>query len=190
MSSSDPHPGAVLRCVSGLKALRTAAVVATMAIVPALAGCGEGGFRPLHADLGIGPAVQPQLEAVKVAPIPGRVGQQLRNELMFQTRGASQDTPPLYRLNIAIQESVSRTLVQRTAEAKSEVFNLNGKFALVRIEDNTTILSGDSTARAGYERFDSIYSNVRARRNAENRAAKTMAEDLRARLAAYFAGAA
>ena len=51
------------------------------------------------------------------------------------------------------------------------------------------MLEGTSHARAGFERFDSIYSNVRAREDAENRAARTIADDLKTRLAAYLSGA-
>ena len=52
------------------------------------------------------------------------------------------------------------------------------------------VLQGTSHARAGFERFQSIYSNVRAREDAENRAAKTIADDLKIRLATYLSGAA
>jgi LPS-assembly lipoprotein len=41
-----------------------------------------------------------------------------------------------------------------------------------------------------FERFESVYSNVRARKEAEDRAATTVAEDLRSRLAAYLSSAA
>ena len=50
------------------------------------------------------------------------------------------------------------------------------------------MLQGTSHARAGFERFQSIYSNVRAREDAENRAARTIADDLKTRLAAYLSG--
>jgi LPS-assembly lipoprotein len=45
-------------------------------------------------------------------------------------------------------------------------------------------MQGSSQGRAGFERFTSIYSNVRAREDAENRAAKTVAEELKGRIAA------
>ena len=61
---------------------------------------------------------------------------------------------------------------------------------LVRISDNSVVLTGTSYARAGFERFDSVFSNVRAREDAENRAAGTIGEDLKSRLTAYLAGAA
>ncbi len=190
MSSSDPHSRFTPRRVSGRVLMRTAAMLAALAVLPALSACGNGGFRPLHADLGAGAPVAQQLEAMQIAPIPGRVGQQLRNELLFGTGSGSNGSPPRYRLDIAIREHVNSTLVRRDAEARGEVFNLNARFKVIRLEDNKTVLSGRSTSRASYERFESIYSNVRARRDAENRAAKTMANDLKSRLAAFFATAA
>ena len=51
------------------------------------------------------------------------------------------------------------------------------------------VLTGTSFARAGFERFESIFSNVRAREDAENRAARTLGDDLKSRLVAYLAEA-
>jgi LPS-assembly lipoprotein len=51
-------------------------------------------------------------------------------------------------------------------------------------------MSGTSYGRASFERFNSIFSNVRAREDAETRAAKVVAEDLKARLSAHLAGSA
>jgi LPS-assembly lipoprotein len=41
-----------------------------------------------------------------------------------------------------------------------------------------------------FQRFESVYSNVRARKEAEDRAATTIAEDLKSRLAAFLSNAA
>ena len=54
----------------------------------------------------------------------------------------------------------------------------------MRIKDKKVLLTGASYGRAGFERFQQIYSNVRARDDAENRAAKTIADDLKTRVAA------
>jgi LPS-assembly lipoprotein len=48
------------------------------------------------------------------------------------------------------------------------------------------VFQGASHSRAPYERFESPYSNVRAREDAENRAARTISDDLKTRLAAYL----
>jgi LPS-assembly lipoprotein len=60
----------------------------------------------------------------------------------------------------------------------------------VRVADNAVVLKGSSFARAGFERFESIFSNVRAREDAENRAAKALGDDLKSRLVAYLASPA
>ena len=88
--------------------LATSVVVA----ISALSGCGDGGFRPLYGSALInGSAVTERLATVDIAPIPGRVGQRIRNELIFQTTGGGAPKPPQYRLDIAIRESVTSMLV-------------------------------------------------------------------------------
>ncbi len=49
---------------------------------------------------------------------------------------------------------------------------------------------GKATSRAPYERFETIFSNVRARYDAENRAARTVAESIKVRIAAYLSQSA
>lgn len=190
MSSSEPQRSSAPTTCRVARPLSGFAVGIVLAVVPLIAACGNGGFRPLHADFaGSGP-VSEKLAAMRTSPIPGRVGQQLRNELIFHSTGGDAPPPASYRLDIVIQESVSSMLVQRDAEAESQVFNLSASFRLVRLSDEKVILSGSSSSRAGFDRFQSIYANVRARRDAEDRAAKTMATDLKARLSAFLATAA
>ncbi len=160
------------------------AILAVLLIItPFLGACG---FRPLHADIdGTGPTSE-KLAAIQIAPVPGRVGQQLRNELIFKATGGGLTPPPEYRLNIAIRERVTSTLVERTGDALRQVYNLDAEFTLTRLSDKSVVLKGSSFARAGFERFESIFSNVRARYDAENRAAKSVAQDLKSRLAAFM----
>jgi LPS-assembly lipoprotein len=166
--------------------LRAAIVVACLTSL--LSACGSSGFRPLYGSSAVGGAnVEQALAQVDVATIPGRVGQQLRNEVIYQTTGGGQAAEPAYRLEVAIQESVTSTLVEINGDARSNVYNLDAAFRLIRVSDKTVALEGRSYARAGFERFRSIFSNVRAREDAENRAAKTIGEDLKSRIAAFLA---
>lgn len=154
----------------------------------ALSGCGDTGFRPMYGSAGVGgAAAEAKLAQVDIATIPGRVGQQLRNEFIYQSTGGGAQAEPAYRLEIAIRETVSSTLVQVTGDARGQVYNLDASFKLVRIADRKIVLEGKSYARAGFERYSSIFSNVRARQEAEDRAAKTIGEELRTRVSAYLA---
>lgn len=145
------------------------------------------GFHPLHAssDFG-GTGANERLAAVDIAPIPGRVGQRIRNELIFQSTGGGAPLPPEYRLEIAIRESVTSTLVKIDGNAAGQVYNVDAAYRLIRIKDKIVVAEGRSYGRAGFERVTSIFANVRAREDAENRAAKTVGEELRTRLLAQL----
>jgi LPS-assembly lipoprotein len=153
-----------------------------------LAGCSDGGgFHPLYAtaDYG-GSGASAKLAALDIAPIPGRVGQRIRNELIFQATGGGAAPPPQYRVEIAIREYVSSTLVAIDGNATGQVYNLDASYKLIRMSDKSVIAEGKSYSRAGFERVTSIFANTRARVDAEDRAAKTVGEELRTRLMAHL----
>lgn len=136
------------------------------------------------------PELNEKLAQIEIAPIPGRVGQRLRNEFIYQSTGGGHAAEPIYRLEIVIRESLTPTLVQEDGNSSGSVYNLRTSFRLVRIADRSVALQGDSYGRVAFQRFDSVFANVRARQDAEDRAAKTVGEELKGRLAAYLSGAA
>ncbi|MGE5266386.1 MAG: hypothetical protein ACM3L9_03380, partial [Deltaproteobacteria bacterium] len=154
-------------------------------------GCGDGGFRPMYGGAAVGGAgASEKLAQVDISTIPGRVGQQIRNEFIYQASGGGARPEPVYRLEIAIRESLTSTLIDKTGDARAQIYNLDASFKLIRIADSQVVLEGVSYSRAAFDRFNSIYSNVRAREEAETRAAKTVAEDLRTRISAFVSTAA
>ena len=90
----------------------------------------------------------------------------------------------LYRLDIALRESAQSTLVEIDGDAKGLVFALNADFKLTRRSDNAVIMTGRAQSRAAYQKVESIFANIRARRDAEDRAAKMIADSIRTRVAA------
>ena len=71
------------------------------------------GFQPLYGT-STGVQLDKVMRTVSMAPIPGRVGQRVRNELIFATTGGGySDAKPQYRLEIAIRESVKDVFVAR-----------------------------------------------------------------------------
>ncbi len=152
-----------------------------------LTGCAGGeGFRPMYGPTASGVGVQERLKTVDITPIPSRVGQRIRNELIFQSTGGGLPEKPEFRLDIAIREGLTSTLVKNSGEALGQLYTLDATFKLVRLSDKKVVMEGTSHGRAGFERFQQIYSNVRAREDAENRAAGTIADDIRTRLAAVL----
>jgi LPS-assembly lipoprotein len=159
-----------------------------LAVAPALAACSGGGFQPLYGTTPSGAGLQERLAQLDVATIPGRVGQRIRNDLIFQASGGGELLPPTHRLEVSITESVLSTLVKPDGDALSQIYSLQANFKLIDIKTKQVVLTGSSNGRAGFERFQSIYSNVRARDDAENRAARTVADDLKTRVSIYLSG--
>jgi LPS-assembly lipoprotein len=162
-------------------------LVAAMLIAAAvsLTACG---FQPLYGTTAGGSRLGAVMAGVEVTPIPGRVGQKLRNELIFENTGGGEAGPTGYKLDIVIKESVLNTLVKISGDAKEQIYELDATFKLMKA--GKVILEGKATSRASYERVETIFSNVRARVDAENRAARTVAESIKVRLAAYLSQAA
>ena len=161
-----------------------AALAVTAAI--SLAGCG---IQPLYGTTAGGSRLAAAMAGVDITPIPGRVGQRVRNELIFENTGGSGQTGTTYKLDIVIKETLTNELVKISGDAKSQVYELDATFKLIS-NDGRVVLEGKATSRAPYERFETIFSNVRARYDAENRAARTVAESIKVRIAAYLSQSA
>ena len=154
----------------------------------ALSGCG---FQPLYGGTTAGgQRLSEVMAGVEINPIPGRVGQKLRNELIFANTGGSRAAASRYRLEIAIKESVTDQLVQITGDATGQVYQLDATFQLIDSASGKVLLQGKAISRAPYNRFQEIFANVRARYDAENRAARTMSESIKTQVAAFLTNAA
>ncbi len=147
-----------------------------------LAGCG---LQPLYGSTASGSRLAAVMAGIEVTPIPGRVGQRVRNELIFENTGGSGQGQTAYKLDIVIKESLTNELVQISGDAKSQVYQLDATYKLIS-HDGRVVLEGKATSRAAYERFQTIFSNVRAQYDAEDRAATTVAESIKVQVAAYL----
>ncbi len=130
------------------------------------------------------------MQTVDVAPIPGRVGQKVRNELIFANTGGGYAGPMKYKLDIIVKESVIDQLVQITGDAQGQVFELSASFKIVNLANGQIIYQGNAVSRAPYDRFQEIFANVRARYDAENRAARTVSDSIKTQIAAVLSSAA
>ncbi len=167
---------------------RRAVLLATVLGVALVVSACSGGLRPLYGPTASGGDLRSELASVEIAPIPGRVGQRIRNEMLFKT--GTDGAGSKYRLDVAIRESVSSVLVEIDGNANGRVYNIDATFKLVRVKDGKVVLEGNSHSRAAYQTYPDIFSNVRARRDAENRAARTIADGIKTRLAAFLSSTA
>lgn len=162
-----------------------------LGLATGVAGCADGsGFRPLYGTLGAN--ANAKMAQVEFTPIPGRNGQRIRNELLFKAYGGDYNgrppSTPKYRMEIAVRESAQTTLVLTDGTSASMIYQIDARFQLIDIETKKVLLSGSSQSRATSERFANVFSNVRAADEAQDRASKSIATDLSARLAGFLGG--
>ncbi|MEO0619483.1 MAG: LPS assembly lipoprotein LptE [Pseudomonadota bacterium] len=177
------------RSTSKSRAALTRRTLLLSGIAIGVAGCGGSGFQPLYGVTASGGDLSTTLASVDVVPIPGRVGQQLRNELLFKLQGGSGSVGSDYELQIAIRESVRQIIRQQDGDSQGETYRITSEFQLISAADKSVVLKGENHAQAAYRKFDSIYANLRARRDAENRAAKDSARAISTRVAAFLSRA-
>ena len=161
------------------------AVAVAFALTLGLAGCG-GGLTPLYGTNANGQSFQEVMASVTIATIPGRVGQQVRNELIFETTGGGDAASPAYRLEIALKESAQSELVKIDGDSQGIDYRLTAVYTIARVSDNAVVFQGTASAQAPFEKNKSIFSNIRARRDAEDRAAKSLANNIKTQVAAVL----
>ncbi len=163
------------------RGLRRAVVFAALAgAAAALSGCIEPMYGPLSANAGLAE----ELQAIEVAPMPDRLGHFVRNELVYSLNGTGSQVSPRYRLTVTLLESARTPIIDTvTSRATSATVIVDAHYRLVTLPDEHEVTKGVASNIASYDRFSSRLTNIRAARDAENRDARTIAEEIRTRIA-------
>ena len=158
------------------------------------AGC----FQPLYGDQTVagGSSVRDKMSAVDVAPIVApvgsrlpRVGGEVRNELIYQLTGGGEPNTTAYRLFINIGSTNLQIIADvTTGRADQQNYGIDASYRLVEIGTGKQVVTGTTFSRVSYDMpgQQQRFAGNRALRDAENRAAKVIAENIRSRLASYF----
>lgn len=169
---------------------RIVVVLALAVLGGGVSGCG---FQPLYGSgttTAGGARLSEAMASVDVQPIPGRVGQTVRKELVFSNTGGGYAPEQKYTLRIAIRERDIKQLVRIDGDARGQVYQLEASFKLVDSSNGQVLYEGKAISRAAYSRFQEVFANVRARYDAENRAAHTVSESIKTQVAGFLANSA
>ena len=174
-----------------------ARIVARLAVIAALAALTAGCFQPMYAERKDGtPALREKLMGVELAPVnlptasrEARLGVEIRNALAFKLYGNATGGPPTHRLELRLNSNRASVLLDpATALPSIESYNLNANYRLIEIATGKTVMSGNTFSRVSYDAPGSYqrFARARAFRDAEDRAAQEIAENLNARLMSFF----
>ena len=155
----------------------------------------SGCLRPMYGEAA-GRSLQASLASIEIAPVVGsattqnseRLGHYLRQELAFDLDGSGAPAAKAYRLNITVTTSnVAPTVDSGTGRADATTLSALAVYALEPIGGGLPVTQGRAIANASYDRSPQRFAIVRASRDAELRVARTLAEQIRTRLAATLA---
>ena len=171
---------------------------ARLAATLAVAACAGGCFQPLYADRSVdgGPGLRNALGAVDVKQInvsksgDARLAVEIRNALLFDLTGGGAGARPAYSLTITMGSTVADIIVDTTTTRPAiEDYGINASYVLTEIASGKSVVTGQTFARVSYDipGQEQRFARMRGLRDAETRAAKVIADNIRARLASYFA---
>jgi LPS-assembly lipoprotein len=172
-------------------------IAARLLAVVALAALTAGCFQPMYAEHTDGtPGLREKLMGVEIPPVDkpnasreARIGVAIRNALAFKLYGEATGLPPTHRLVLKFNTSRSSLLVsQATGLPTSENVGLDAQFNLIEIASNKSVMTGTTFSRVSYDIPGSYqrFARERAFRDAEDRAAEQIAENIQTRLASFF----
>jgi len=172
-------------------------IAARLLAVAALAAMTAGCFHPMYAEHSDGtPGLREKLMGVDLPPIAkanasreARVGVEVRNALAFRLYGTATGMPPTHRLEIRFASSKTSLIVDpNTGLPSSENYGLDAQYNLIEVVSGKSVMTGTTFARVSYDMPGSYqrFSRNRAVRDAEDRAANEIAENITTRLASFF----
>ncbi|MFG1360655.1 LPS assembly lipoprotein LptE [Xanthobacter pseudotagetidis] len=167
-------------------------LLARLAVVGLLSGALAGCFQPLYAESNTtaGPSLMESMREVEIVQIQGRIGNELRNDLIFALTGGEGNPKHVpYQMIISVQSSVASAIVNSgSGLPENQIVRVTGNWKLVRSGDEKKkpVIEGSASGSGTIDVSDQRYANYAAARDAENRAARIVADQIKAQIAAYF----
>lgn len=166
---------------------RAILVAAVFGIGLLAAGCT---VRPLYSTSSIGGQLtgeSARLASIGIKPVETRYGQEVRNQLIFLFGGgAGEPANPAYELDLRVASATSAAAIapvsgnpyDNAGVATAGTVTLTGAYTVTDTATQKTVAKGKRTAMASFDRPPQQYATLRAERNAQDRAARELAEEL------------
>jgi LPS-assembly lipoprotein len=166
------------------------------AMALAFAGLAAGCFQPLYGQFSTNgtPLMREQLSAAEQISAPkgtdeSRLAVEIRNALLFNLTGGGAEAPPTHRLKISISTQQTAVIVDiQTSRPDVQITGINATYTLTEIATNKIVVTGQTFSRVSYDSpgQQQRFARLRGLRDAEDRSAKVVADNIMSRLASYF----
>ena len=167
-----------------LRRIALAGLIGSFALVSACT------VRPLYsnAPLSTGVSANAELASIAIKPVKTRYAQQVRNNLIFGFgRGAGEPASPLYSLDLSVTEAVESSALVQVGTDEDEPtagsVTLTANYTLTDMKTGAVITVGKRAITSSFDRPRQEFAAYRAQIDAENRAARELAEALQLSIA-------
>jgi LPS-assembly lipoprotein len=176
MGGSRPSPG------RQIAPTRRAALALIGGLPLLLAGCG---WQPLYADPQTGPA-DADLRAIRVAPIPERIGQQLEIALRDALNPTGIPTPQRYVLNTTLSVSRLDLGIQAQGLATRGRIDVYATVALSELKTGKQLLTNTIHSANAFDILPNGYATTVAQDDADRRTVADLQREIMARLTLFM----
>jgi LPS-assembly lipoprotein len=162
--------------------LARALLVLSFAAQMALAGCG---WAPLYADIDAGSASE-ELRAIRVDPIPDRIGQRLEIALRNSLNPTGEPTPPRYVLKSTASVGLSNLGVQSQGLASLGQLDVVVTYVLADLQTGTALLNNTVHVANSFDLNPNQYSTVVGQDDAAVRCVAELDQEIVTRLTLFM----
>ena len=148
----------------------------------ALSGCG---WAPLYGDPEVGPAGE-ELRAIRVDPIPERIGQRLEMALRNSLNPSGEPTPPRYVLRSTPSVSLSNLGIQAQGLATLGQLDVTVTYVLVDMQSGKTLLANTVHVANSFDLNPNQYSTIVGEDDAGVRGVAELNQEIVTRLTLFM----
>ena len=136
---------------------------------------------PLYSAGPEGASVRTELAAIAVLPAGDRLTQIVRNELVFVFGTDQTPRDSIYELSLSASSGEGPNVP--AANVALVRLSVTVRYALIEVESGDVVTSGTASADTSYHLSNQGFANLRAREDAEARAARAAADKIRLEVA-------
>jgi LPS-assembly lipoprotein len=169
-------------------------------LITLILGLTTGGcFRPLYGEAA-NPGLVADMRAITVEPVIAagsnsqqqddvdRIDHYLGNDLIANLNGTGATPSPKYRLKVTTTvAAVTPTVTSQIGLANSSTVTVTANYVLTPVGGGAALVSGAASNSTDNDITADRFSNLRAKRDDEIRLAKSLADEIELRLAAFLA---
>ena len=144
-------------------------------------------FQPLYGTASSGNFVENDLASITVVEPQTRLDQLIRNEVIAGINPPGSAGGSAYRLEIQSKSDEFTSIENTNTEPSRLQYKVNTSYTLFDNRTGKSVHNGKTFSQVSYDRVDAPAANLQAFTDAQERAAREIGQDIRIRLAAYFA---